>query len=151
MDGLCHVQKKLPRQTFGCCLFWGRLSENYFISLGESYICKHAREGYEWEKLVWVFSDRLAGGRRKKIVLLQRELAKFYILPNLLEHRYYRCHSLLIFHRERVRRGNGLWIFRCEIHGPRADDGMAERRSDDGQVPINFAVFLLCLEPSEAG
>ena len=36
-------------------------------------------------------------------------------------------------------------------YGSRADDDVAQRRPDGGQVPEPFAVCLLCVESSEAG
>lgn len=42
----------------------------------------------------------------------------------------------LRFHRERTRRGNRLRVLWREVHGPRADDGVVERRPDGRQVPI---------------
>ena len=47
-----------------------RLSENYFIHLGESHICKDARAGVQIKKLVWEFSDSRGGGCAAKIAVL---------------------------------------------------------------------------------
>ena len=57
----------------------------------------------------------------------------------------------LCFHRQRARRGNRLRLFRRPIHGPRADDHVAECRPDVGQVPLDESLQLLRLEPDEVG
>ena len=57
----------------------------------------------------------------------------------------------IVFHREREGRGNGVWVLRCPLHGPRADDHVAERRPDGGQVPVNVTVCVLCVESCEVG
>ena len=53
----------------------------------------------------------------------------------------------LRFHRQREGRGNRLWIFWREVHGPRADDHVAERRPNGGQVSKHFSIQLLHVEP----
>ena len=53
------------------------------------------------------------------------------------------------FYRERERRRDWVWLLRCQIHGPRADDGLVVGRPDGGQVPQHFALCLLCVESGE--
>ena len=33
----------------------------------------------------------------------------------------------LRFHGQRTRRGNGVWLLRCKVYGPRVDEHVAER------------------------
>ena len=58
---------------------------------------------------------------------------------------------LVGLHGQREGRGNRLRLFRREIPGPRADDHVAERRPDVGQVPLHITVRLLRMEPREVG
>ena len=68
-----------------------------------------------------------------------------------VEKRVFECYFRLEFHRQGVRRRNRVWILRREVHGSRADDWVAERGSDGGQVPEHLALCLLRLESDEAG